>query len=310
MKNFSFPRSTLEPCLEPCCNSSPCLDPCLNLTSPCPFRIINGACLATIGVLGVVLSLSVVGMLASRLVKLPERKSLFILNVATNDVFLSILGILRGVGLAKNLVSYKDHHGEPTLTCQIYAVVSSLFKNNLSWVLIPLTVDRFVAVVFPTRYTAWMTRRACILLIATPWTLLILLNIYDIITVMTGYIKLEYNPYQHKCMYNEQRKRIEPLVLLLVPMVAICFLYLAMFTVILRHKIKSSRFFISTSAIILTGLLSTVPEILISTFEVKTSYEVFMIFGVTFFYINGVCNPLIYLGSHQKFQRQMLTSQL
>ena len=124
------------------------------------------------------------------------------------------------------------------------------------------------------------------------------------------YFQLDYNVYQHRCMYNERRKTIEPLVLLLIPMVTICLLYLAMFTVILRHKIKSSRFFISTSTIILTGLLSTVPEILFSTFKVETSYEVFMIFGVTFFYINGVCNPLIYLGTHRKFQRQMLTSQL
>ena len=121
--------------------------------------------------------------------------------------------------------------------------------------------------------------------------------------------QLNYDSYHHRCIYSEGRRRVEPLVLLLVPMLIICLLYFTMFIVILRHKINSGRFFISTTAIIVTGLLAAVPEILFTSFGVKPSYEVFMIFNVTFFYINGVCNPLIYLGSHRKFQRQM-TSQL
>jgi len=282
-------------------------DSCFNETSIYTFRVVNGVCLTVIGVLGFILSSSVVVLLSFGIVKLPERKSIFIINVAANDVFVSIVGTMRGLGLAKSFVAYQDDAGRATQICQIYALISSLFKNNLSWVLVPLTLDRFLAVVFATKYTTWVTRRTSLVMIAVPWALLITLNVYDFISLGVGKLELKYSVYSHKCTYSKERSKIEPLILLLVPMITICILYLIMFIIILRHKIKSGRFFISTTAIIITGLISTVPEILISSFEVETSHEVFMVFSVTFFYINGICNPLIYLGSHRRFQRQMIS---
>ena len=78
-----------------------------------------------------------------------------------------------------------------------------------------------------------------------------------------------------------------------------------MLTSILRNKIRSGRMFVATSAIIATGLVSTFPDILVATFCVQFSYEVLHVMTVTLFYINGVCNPLIYLCSNPRVQRQI-----
>ena len=55
--------------------------------------------------------------------------------------------------------------------------------------LVPLTLDRFLAVVFATKYTTWVTRRTSLVMIAVPWVLLITLNVYDFISLGIG--KLE-----------------------------------------------------------------------------------------------------------------------
>ena len=58
-------------------------------------------------------------------------------------------------------------------------------------VLIPLTVDRFVAIVFPRKYLVWVTRKTSMALILLCWVPMIAVNIvYDSIRHATGKVKV------------------------------------------------------------------------------------------------------------------------
>ena len=57
------------------------------------------------------------------------------------------------------------------------------FRMSAIPVLIPLTVDRFVALVFPMRYKSFMTKTNCRIMVALTWIVLIPIVIVDIVTL-------------------------------------------------------------------------------------------------------------------------------
>ena len=53
-------------------------------------------------------------------------------------------------------------------------------------VLVPLTLDRFVAIAFPMQYLTLMKTNNCRIIIAMSWILLLPLLIYDIVLLSVG----------------------------------------------------------------------------------------------------------------------------
>ena len=58
-------------------------------------------------------------------------------------------------------------------------------------------------------------------------------------------------------------------------------------------------------AIVLTGLVTVLPDLLMLTFDVELSYQIANIFFVTLFYVNSICNPCIYFCTRSIEQEDM-----
>ena len=64
------------------------------------------------------------------------------------------------------------------------------FRNSGMLALLPLTIDRFVAVVLPLRHKCIITTRTSINMFLLTWLPLIILCLYDTITYRTGGTKV------------------------------------------------------------------------------------------------------------------------
>ena len=60
-------------------------------------------------------------------------------------------------------------------------------------VLVPLTVDRFVAVVFPIYYKVRVNRRRSVMMVLLSWCPLVLLCLLDIVLYTLGLVKVNTN---------------------------------------------------------------------------------------------------------------------
>lgn len=285
--------------MSECVDYSNFLDhPCVDDTKDCTFTYINSILLITIGVFGFILSSAVILLLVFK-IKLPGAKPIFILNVSVNDAVLSIIAIIRGMNF---LMHFDDNS---IAFCEIYAIISCPFKHNLSLVLIPLTLDRFLAVVYSTKYSALVTPRSSLVACSFSWIFLALLLLYDLIGYFLGSMQLTYDKVQDRCVYNNSRERLSPVIFLLIPTGIIIILYIVMTVVIVKRKIKCGRFFVTSLLIIITNFMTTLPDVLMKTFCIKPNYEVMTFFEVTLFYINGICNPLVYLGANKRAIEQI-----
>ena len=64
--------------------------------------------------------------------------------------------------------------------------MDTIFRMSAIPVLMPLTIDRFVALVFPMRYKSFIRRLNCRIMVALTWIALIPIIIVDIVTMANG----------------------------------------------------------------------------------------------------------------------------
>ena len=62
-------------------------------------------------------------------------------------------------------------------------------------------------------------------------------------------------------------------------------------------------------AIVLTGLVTVLPDLLMLTFDVELPYQIVNIFFVTLFYVNSICNPCIYFCTRSIEQEDHMAAQ-
>lgn len=113
-----------------------------------------------------------------------------------------------------------------------------------------------------------------------------------------------YQAEYHRCVF-EQNESHEGILFLVMPLLLICALYIFITIVMVKKKIKVTKVIISTSAIIASGMLVAIPEILMATFYLQMSYEVAQILTVTLYYTNSIFNPLIYFCLNPRVSEQI-----
>ena len=114
---------------------------------------------------------------------------------------------------------------------------------------------------------------------------------------------MKYQPSYNRCVFNVNP--ILPIMTLLVPLILIGLMYLFMAISIIRNKIPVGRLLITTTVILVTGILVTIPNILMITINMKMPYKEAKIFTVTLYHANCVCNPLIYYIANPKIAPQI-----
>ena len=98
------------------------------------------------------------------------------------------------------------------------------------------------------------------------------------------------------------------IVAVITPLVIIPCLYTAMLVTICHHKLKCRRFFVTATAIVITGLMAYLPSALTSMFDIPMSYEFSQVATVTIYYSNSIINPLIYFCFHPKAKAAVIAS--
>ena len=155
--------------------------------------------LAVIGLLGIIFSGSVIYFLALRRIRLARCQSYFIMNVAVSDVLVSLLGVFRGLGIINSrFVGAPNNTTTPF--CAIYKIFLTTFACSGISVLLPLTIDRAVAITLPLRHSSIITKKTCVVMFLANWLPNLALMLYEVIAWLTGTIQIEYNDRYYRCL--------------------------------------------------------------------------------------------------------------
>ena len=89
------------------------------------------------------------------------------------------------------------------------------------------------------------------------------------------------------------------------PIVIIAILYITMVLSVVRSGRRYKKVILTSSAIVITGLLAAVPDTILFVLQVEMSYKYAQIFTVTLYYVNCVFDPCVYVYSNPKIKRKI-----
>ena len=276
------------------------------MIEPIKFRlslsIFQGSILTTMGILGIILSSLVIYLFLTRRIKLARCQNLFIINVAVSDVFVSTIGVFRGLGIIDGkYVGAPD--GTANIECVIFAI--SLYSLGCSGMLalLPLTLDRAVAIILPLRHNSIMNKKTCALMFAATWSVILGVMMNDIVGYSLGSLNIQYYPDYHTCLFPADSVLVQNIILFIAPFLLIFLMYIIMLSIVVKTKRSCGWFLVIAIAVIATSLLSYTPTVLAELGVLNMSYEVSQILYTTFWYTNGIANPLIYVATHPKTRK-------
>ena len=259
----------------------------------------QGSILTTIGLLGTLLSCSVIYLLLYRRVRLAKCQSLFIINLSISDVLVSILGVFRGLGIIDSrFVGAVNNTATPY--CAVYTLILSSFGLSNVVALLPLTIDRAVAVIFPLRHGSIITHKTCAVMFVSVWLPVVIVLINYLVAFINGTIVAHYSVKYNRCTLQGKINEIKTLFLFIIPFILIVLMYGSMLFAIAKTRRSCGRFLALSTAIVGTNLLCFTPAVTRNFGYLGMSYMASQVLFVTVFYLNGVFNPLIYFLIHPK----------
>ena len=255
--------------------------------------------LTAIGLIGTLLSCTVIYLLLYRKVRLAKCQSLFIINLSISDVLVSILGVFRGLGIIDSkFIGAADN--KVTIYCVVYSLILVTFGASNVMALLPLTIDRAVAVIFPLRHGSIITHKRCAVMFGTVWLPIVIALVTYSFNFKYGTILARYSIEYHRCILSGKIYVIKTLFLFIIPFAMIVLMYGSMLLTIAKTKRSLGRFLVLSTAIVGTNLLCFTPTLTNSFMDMDMSYMTTQILFVTIWYLNGIFNPLIYFLFHPK----------
>ena len=219
----------------------------------------------------------------------------------------SALGFVRGLGIidSKFVGAPKN---TPNLYCKVYTVSLMTLTCSGILALLPLTIDRLIAIVMPLKHKFIVTENFSKFLITASWLPIVVSLIHALVELSLGTIEIEYNKKYHRCVSSGRYSdivNVEEICFVLVPFVLVIVLYIAMLVFIVRRRLKFNRFLITATAIIMTSLLAYFPTIIADIWDIPMRYEVSQVLTITLYYVNGIVNPVIHVLAHPATQESI-----
>ena len=184
--------------------------------------------------------------------------------------------------------------------CAVYVLLlNSLGYSNIIAVL-PLTIDRAVAVILPLRHGSIITHKTCAVMMLFVWLSIFVVLINYMVDFKSGRMVAEYSTKYHRCILAGKTYDMEDLFLLIIPFVLILLMYATMFSIIIKSKRPCGRILLLSVGIVGTNMLCSTPTVIANLGTVPMSYMLTQVLYVTVWYMNGIFNPLIYFLSHPK----------
>ena len=241
----------------------------------------------------------VIYLLISRRITFARCQNLFIINLSFADVLVSILAVFRGLGIIdKRFVGAVD--GAATPFCAVFSLLLSSFGYSSMVALLPLTIDRAVAVILPLRHGSLINHKTCAVLAGAVWFIITTVLINYLVDFSKGAMTIVYMEKYNKCYIIGKFLYTKNICLFIVPFVLIFLMYGSMLFIIIKSKKSCGRFLLLSAGIIGSNLVFSTPGILIDVDIVKTGYEGTQVFYTTFWYVHGVINPVMYVAIHPK----------
>ena len=234
------------------------------------------------------------------------------MNIAVSDVLLSIAGVFRGLGIINS-----KFVGAPDSTTTPYCVAFTFYLKSLghsaTLTLLPLTIDRVIAILLPLHHRAIVTHKTCAFMFGANWLPIFGLLLFYIVTYTTGVIRIPYHKNYHRCVISGVTfgELHEEFVLITTASLLIILMYVMMLFVIVRNTDRIGRFLFTATLIVTTNLLAYMPTVITNTWNISLSYEVSQILTIDLPYINSVINPVIYVATHptvQEFAKTWMTN--
>ena len=245
------------------------------------------------------MSSTVIYLLISRRITFARCQNLFIINLSFSDVLVSLIGLFRGLGIIDGrFVGAVDQAATPFCAAYNFFLASFGCSNLLS--LLPLTIDRAVAVIFPLRHASLVTHKTCALMVGAVWFSITTVLINYLVDFSTGAFTVVYFEKYHRCKMSGKILYTENMCLFIVPFVLIFLMYGSMLFIIIKSRRSCGRFLLLSVGIIGSNLAFFAPGILMDINIVEMGYEATQVLYITFWYVNGVINPLIYVAIHPK----------
>ena len=238
-------------------------------------------------------------LLLYRRVRLAKCQSLFIINLSISDVLVSILGVFRGLGIIDSrFVGAVNNTATPYCAAYIILLSSLGFSNLIA--LLPLTIDRAVAVILPLRHGSIITHKTCAAMLLSVWFSVFIVLVNYLVDFKTGTIVAQYSELHQKCTLAGKTFKLEHVCLFIIPFLLISLMYGSMLFIIVKSRRSCGRFLYIALGIIATNLLCFSPGVLTDFGILKLGYEASQVFYITIWFANGVINPVIYLAIHPK----------
>ena len=244
------------------------------------------------------MSSSVIYFLLYRRVRLAKCQSLFIINLSISDVLVSILGIFRGLGIIDGRFVGAENN-IATSYCAVYVLFLYSFGCSNLIALLPLTIDRAVAVILPLRHESLISPKTCAGMFGAVWSSILIVLIKDLVNYFEGTITAVYFDKYHRCILTKVMVA-EDLILYVIPFMLILLMYGCMLFVIVKTKRSCGHFLLLSTAIIGTNMFCFTPTVITQLGTLDMSYEATQILYVTVWYANGIFNPSIYFLSHPR----------
>lgn len=244
-----------------------------------------------------------ISLLLLRKIKLANHQGAFIVNLAVSDLLVSAIGVLRGLGIINSkFVGAPDNIANPF--CAGYAILIFSFGVSGMSALLPLTIDRALAVVLPLRHSSIINKKTCRIMFLATWLSILTVLVDNIVRYKIGAISIEYSERYHRCVMFGKGLIIQDTLLFIIPFFLVLLTYSVMLIIIIKTKKSCGQFLVVSVAIIATNLLAYSPTVIINMAQnYEMSYEVSQVLFATLWYINGVANPLIYVAVHPKTRK-------
>lgn len=265
----------------------------------CSFRILNGTFLILLNLAGLTLNLLEVYFLLMK-IKLPANQNVFLLNVSVGDTAMSLTGLIRGAGMLSTWVIGVDPaSGHVTQLCAAYEILIQVASNCGMLILLPLTIDRYLAVVTPMRHRYGMTKGFSKAMCVACWIPILIMLCYDVVSyTILHNLKIQYDPGYLRCV------RVDSYVVqsftIITPFCLIVLMYLVIIFKITRNNLQSRQILATSTIIIFAAIIAYFPSCIANLFDIPMGYEFAQILTISMYYSCNVVNPLVYFCLHPR----------
>ena len=259
------------------------------------FALVAGTTTVLVSLIGLVLCSIAIFCIVARIIYLTRRQNIFLLNVLINDLLIGMLGVIRGVGILWDQQLWFKTDGSVRAICEAYPLLAKLNWHSVHMVLIPLTVDRFIAVMFPLKHGVWITTKVGVWMVLVPWVLVFFDTGNTTVQYLSGGLEVVYIPEYHRCSDPMGVSALRSVMFFIVPMGLISTMYLIMLAEILQKGRSCRKLLLTSSTIVFCSLLIVLPSNLHEDMGMYMSHRTSMVLNVMLYYHSSMTNPLIYL---------------